>query len=69
MKRRGMLSISPELLLSLLKLDSEIQVMDIRLNYFEGGTIEMVLGHPSMPECPENAYPYPIRLEDYQIRS
>lgn len=69
MKNQGVLSISPELLLSFLKLEPSMQVLDIRVNHFEGGNVEMVLGHPRLPYCPENAYPCPIRLEDYQTGS
>ncbi len=63
-KKRGVLSISPELLLSLLNIEG--QILGVRIDPFAGGKVEIVLDSPQAPDCPEGAYPYPVRLEDLQ---
>ena len=53
-KHRGILRISPELLLKLL--DIKGQILDARICHFDGGQLEIVLSGPEMPLCPEGAH-------------
>jgi len=63
MRRRGILSLSPELLFSLLGLKNAT-LLDAKVNQFESGNLDIVIENPDMPECQEGAYPYMLTLEE-----
>jgi len=63
-KKRGLVAISSELLLEFLHLEG--QILDIRIDHFSNGRVEMVVENSSMPDCPEGGYPVPVELRDYQ---
>ena len=62
-KKRGSLIISPELLLSRLNMAGEI--VDIRIDHFGGGFVEIIISNESFSDCPEGAYPMPLNLIDF----
>ena len=63
MKRRGILTLPPELLFSLLGLQNAT-LLDAKVNQFGTGNLELAIDSPDMPECQEGAYPYTLTLED-----
>ena len=63
-RRRAVLSISPELLLSLLGIKGKVNILDARVDHFQSGQIDIVLEGPHLPECPEGSYPLPRNLEE-----
>lgn len=61
-KKRGILNITPELLLDALHIEGRI--VDIRFLPFEGERIEVLIEKDNLPECPEGAYAQGIELKD-----
>ena len=61
-KKLGVVTISSELLLAALHLEGRI--FDVRIDHFRGGNIELVMGGPTMPDCPEGGYPITIYFKD-----
>ncbi len=56
-KRRAIIHVSQELLISALKLPPKVEIIDARMNNFEGGQIELVLTGEGIPESEEGSYP------------
>lgn len=56
-KRRSIVHVSQEYLISVLNLPPELEIVDARINNFEGGRIEFVLTGKGVPECEEGEYP------------
>lgn len=62
-KRRGIVSISPEEFFELLGLQNAI-LLDAQINHFAGGNLDVAIESPDMPECQEGAYPVTVMLRD-----
>jgi len=62
-KRRGIVAIPSELLFQLLGLEDAI-LLNIAVNHFRAGNIEMVIESPAMPECREGEHPRVFNLEE-----
>jgi len=63
MKRRGILTISPELLFQLLGLKGA-SLLDAKVNHFRSGSLDMVIESPNMPEYREGECPRTFTLEE-----
>ncbi len=67
-KRRMIVHLSQELIISVLKLNPGLEIIDARINNFEGGRIELVLTGESVSECEEGAYPLVESLDRWSIK-
>lgn len=63
---RGILRISENQLREYLQLEDDIEILDARINFFNGGGIDLVVSGKSVPECPEGAYPIVSDLVSFQ---
>ncbi len=61
MSNRGVVTISSKLLTDLLGI--EVEIMDARVDHFQGGEIQLAISHPSLRDVPEGGFPYPVDLE------
>ncbi len=62
MKRKGIVLVSPQFLLDILKIKNAI-ILDIQMDHFRAGQIEIAVESPDMPEYNEGEYPLSVGLE------
>jgi len=65
MKRRDIVYVSEEHLISVLGLPLSSEIIDARMNNFKGGRIEFVITGPSVSECAEGAYPVTKTIDSF----
>ena len=63
MEHRGVITISPELLMKKLRLKG-VTILDIKVDHFGRSGISIALAGEKMPECDEGFIPLSIRYED-----
>ena len=63
MQRRGILTLSPELLFGILGI-KDATLLDAKVNHFGTDTLDLVIGSPDMPECAIFEYPQTMSLEE-----
>lgn len=63
MKRRGILTLPPEELFSILGI-KDATLLDAKVNQFGTGTLDIVIESPDMPECAAYEYPQAMSLEE-----
>jgi len=65
-KNREIIYVSEEHLISVLGLPESTEIIDARMNNFEGGRIEFVITGPTINECPESAYPVTKTISSFE---
>ena len=63
MRRRGILTIPPELLFNILEI-KHATLLDARVNQFGNGNLELSIESPDMPECADFEHPQTASLEE-----